>query len=61
MGDVRWKGYLIAYHAVPDRALTVQDLRLLTGDDRYLEDALEAEMPLFVDAERDPIAIRGLG
>ena len=61
MGDVRWKGYLIAYHAVPDRALTVQDLRALTGDDRYLEDALEAEMPLFVDAEDDEIVIRGLG
>ena len=26
LGDTQWKGYLIAYHAVPDRNLTVDDL-----------------------------------
>ena len=36
LGDTQWKGYLIAYHAVPDRNLTVDDLGELKGDDRYL-------------------------
>ena len=48
LGDTQWKGYLIAYHAVPDRNLTVDDLGALKGDDRYLEDALEGEMPLLI-------------
>lgn len=62
LGDVRWKGYLIAYHAVPDRALTKEDLRALAGDDRYLEDALDAEMPLLVETGADgDVTIRGLG
>ena len=62
LGDVRWKGFLIAYHAVPDRALTAEDLRALTGDDRYLEDALDAEMPLLVETGADgDVTIRGLG
>ena len=62
LGDVRWKRYLIAYHAVPDRALTVEDMRELRGDDRYLEDALEAEMPLFIETGADEkLVVRGLG
>jgi uncharacterized surface protein with fasciclin (FAS1) repeats len=50
LGDVEWKGFLIAYHAVPDRALTRADLVKLKGGDRFLEDALQAEMPLFIVA-----------
>lgn len=62
LDDVRWKRYLIAYHAVPDRALTVEDMRELRGDDRYLEDALEAEMPLFIETGADEkLVVRGLG
>jgi hypothetical protein len=34
---MEWKGYLIAYHAVPDRFLTVADLAALKGDGRYLK------------------------
>ena len=48
LGETRWKGYIVAYHAVPDRNLSVPDLLSLRGDDRYLEDALEGEMPLLV-------------
>ena len=31
LGDVEWKGYIIAYHAVPDRYLTRADLASLQG------------------------------
>ena len=47
-GDVEWKGYIIAYHAVPDVLLTREDLASLEGDDRYVEDALLNEMPLLI-------------
>lgn len=61
LGDEKWKGFLIAYHAVPDTALTVSELQALQGDQRYLEDALEAEMPLFVDNSDEEVTIVGLG
>tara|TARA_B110000261_G_scaffold34019_2_gene39399 strand:+ start:1354 stop:2451 length:1098 start_codon:yes stop_codon:yes gene_type:complete len=62
LGDINTaKGVLLAYHAVPDVALTVDDLLALIGDDRYLEDALEAEMPLFVDNADGDVTIIGLG
>ena len=35
-GDVEWKGYIIAYHAVPDLYMTRAKLASLRGDDRYL-------------------------
>ena len=38
--------YIVAYHAVPDEMYTVDKLESLEGGDRFLEDALEAEMPL---------------
>jgi hypothetical protein len=28
---VEWKGFIIAYHAVPDRYLTQNDLKALQG------------------------------
>jgi hypothetical protein len=40
-GDKTWKSYLIAYHAIPDRFLTINDLAALTGDERYLANALK--------------------
>ena len=46
LGDTEWKGYIVAYHAVPDEMYTVDKLESLEGGDRFLEDALEAEMPL---------------
>ena len=46
LGDTEWKGYIVAYHAVPDEMYTVDKLESLEGGDKFLEDALEAEMPL---------------
>ena len=44
-------GYIAAYHAVPDRNLSVPDLLSLRGDDRYLEDALEGDALLVLGAQ----------
>ena len=46
LGDTEWKAYIVAYHAVPDEMYTIDKLESLEGGDRFLEDALEAEMPL---------------
>jgi len=46
LGDTEWKAYIVAYHAVPDEMYTINKLESLEAGDRFLEDALEAEMPL---------------
>lgn len=46
LGDTEWKAYIVAYHAVPDEMYTIDKLESLEAGDRFLEDALEAEMPL---------------
>lgn len=63
LGDTEWKGYIVAYHAVPNRTLTYDDLCTLKGDDAYLEDALLAEMPLLVDFTNASagLLVHGLG
>ena len=62
-----WREFLVAYHAVPDKALELDDLCELEGDDDVLEDAAEAMMPLMVihpdimDYRPCSAAIAGMG
>ena len=51
--ETDWRRDLIAYHVVPGRSLNVSDLAALKDDDRVLEDALGAEMPLIMLNDED--------
>ena len=57
----RMRRYLLAYHAVPNRTLTMDDLFDLRGDDRFLEDYLNNVMPLFVENVDGTLVVSGLG
>jgi len=57
----RMRRYLLAYHAVPNRTLTSDELFDLRGDERFLEDYLNNVMPLFVENVDGTLVVSGLG